>query len=113
MDRARRHMGLDVVVLSLCNILPKGPVAYPSAGSRWERDFEAWFKSTRARMGVPETRLGDEYSEDLDDLIFNCVREGMEERPYAFALWSLLGKGRSGLGKERFEALPAWAFEQK
>ncbi|MCJ1246408.1 hypothetical protein MMC30_003615 [Trapelia coarctata] len=107
---------LGAVILSLCKILPKGPVAYPPAGSRWERDFEGWFQSKRARVGVPEHRLGEEYSEDLDDLIFNCVKEEMEERPFAFRLVEFIreGKERAKLrGRVRFEALPGWAFEQK
>jgi len=65
---------------------------------------------------VPAYRLSDEYSEDLDNSVFNCVTEEMEERPYAFRLVEFIRKGKERAkrrGRVRFEALPAWAFEQK
>lgn len=107
---------LGAVILSLCKTLPKGPVAYPPVGTEWEHNFEVWFKSKRARMGVLELRVNDDYSEDLDDLIFNCLQEKMEDRPYAFRLLEFIKEGKNRAtqqGRTNFEVLPKWAFKQK
>lgn len=46
-------------------------------------------------MGVPECRLEDDYSKDLDNSVYNCVQETIKDRPYAFHHVEFLEEGKS------------------
>jgi hypothetical protein len=66
-------------------------------------------------MGVPECRLEDDYSKDLDNSVYNCVQETIKDRPYAFHHVEFLEEGKSRAaqrGWTALEELPQWAFKQ-
>ena len=108
---------LGAIILSMCNVLPKGPLPEPPRGSRWEADVEKWYLSKRAREDILDYELDKEYSQALGDMIYICMREDRHDRPFAFRLLENIKEGRARTKQEghvvKNTVLPAWTFGRK
>lgn len=103
---------LGAVVLSLCRLLPRGPVL--SKPLHWTGDDKSWFKDKRCRKATRDIELDEDYSADLGDTLYNCLLEKPKDRPFSFRLLAFIkeGKGRAtNLGKLEQRRLPRWALE--
>ncbi|MCJ1383176.1 hypothetical protein MMC17_006289 [Xylographa soralifera] len=103
---------LGAVILSLCNLLPKGPLKLPPAGPPWETDIESWYKSMQCRKSTIDIDIGKTYSTYLGDTIWNCLQAKAEDRPFSFRLMAFVNEGKrlAALeGKLTVTELPPWA----
>ena len=107
---------LGAVTLSLCNLLPRGPLQLPPAGPPWDTDLESWYKSKQCRKSTLDLDIGKDYSSYLGDTIWHCLRPTAEDRPFSFRLTAFVIEGArlTALeGKLRVRELPQWAIVPK
>ncbi|MCJ1432665.1 hypothetical protein MMC27_002022 [Xylographa pallens] len=103
---------LGAVVLSLCNLLPSGPLNLPPVGPPWDNDLESWYKSKQCRKSTIDIDIGKDYSSYLGDTIWHCLRAKAEDRPFSFRLMAFVHEGQRLAALEnklRVRELPPWA----
>lgn len=106
---------LGSVILSLCKLLRRGPLPPPPKEVTTPSGQYKWEISKEARIGMElRARVGRYYSPHLNGLVYSCMRDEKENRPFAFKLVedirdaSLLAEREGQLSDEK---LPAWALE--
>lgn len=98
------------VILSLCRLLPDGPLPPPRDG---HPDPMQWLKSAEARKGIRDMGLGASYSPELTGLLRDCLRYNRFNRPFSYDLMAGVRKGEEaviGSGRVPIKPLPRWAF---
>ena len=100
---------VGAVVMSLCLLFKDGPIKGPPEDV--EEDVEDWIYQSRARKGVRDTYLGEQYSQELRHTVRKAVRYSKEHRPLS---WQLLGEVRTAKAEAafQFQQLPKWAFSK-
>ena len=105
---------LGAVIWSLCTLRSSGPLPEPPHHLRSTRDRNNWLWSKEARNGLEDlARCGESYSSHLDNLVYNCMRHNIEDRPYSFKLVEDIKTGKlwaKAEGKVVRKPLPKWAF---
>lgn len=99
------------MVLSLCRILPHGPIKPEPPNYRGQKD---WMETSDARKGIRDLGSGPAYSQELDDLLWQCLRFSIGKRPLSYELVTMIRKAEAEtLGKQKIplEALPQWALK--
>ena len=107
---------LGAVILSLCNLLPSGPLNLPPAGPPWDDDPESWYKSKQCRKNTIDIDIGQDYSGYLGDTIWHCLRAKAEDRPFSFRLMAFVNEGKrlAALeGKLSVRELPPWVISPR
>ena len=107
---------LGGVILSLCKLLKRGPLPPPPKEVTTPSGRYEWETSKEARIGMElQARVGDHYSPHLDDIVYNCMRDEKNNRPFAFKLVEDIQEARLRAKQEgwlREKELPPWAFER-
>ncbi|MCJ1374496.1 hypothetical protein MMC20_005728 [Loxospora ochrophaea] len=101
---------LGAVILSLCRLLEAGPLPPPPAGTE---NVETWLESKEARKGIKDVRVGEGYSSDLDNVVWNCLKWKKEHRPFSWKLVQMVTEGRNGAlsgGWLEEKQFPSWVF---
>ncbi|MCJ1227823.1 hypothetical protein MMC12_004482 [Toensbergia leucococca] len=108
---------VGAVILSLCRLLPNGPVV-PAPAELGDDEKEMWYQSRESRKGVRDLGVGGRYSGELGELVRSCLRFSRANRPLS---WKLMGMVREGEEKARARGrwekgggvLPEWVWRKR
>lgn len=105
---------MGAVMLSLCKLLLPGPLLQPPeemTGS--SDDVVTWYQSRQSRANVMDITVADTYGTDMDDIIYNCLTEEVERRPWSWRVAWMLWEAESNvnaLGLKKDDKFPSWVF---
>lgn len=105
------------VILSLCKLLDRGPLPPPPKKLNTPQGRYQWELSKQARIGMEITaRVGKHYSPHLDNIVYNCMRDERDNRPFAFKLVEDIQDARLRAKQDGWleeTRLPHWVFAHK
>lgn len=102
---------IAVICLSMCHLLPRGPIK--PAPPEYKGTVK-WNETAEARKGIRDTGTGPAYSQQMEDLMWDCLRFRMLNRPLSYELVVKIRKAEVETIREQtipIQPLPAWAFK--
>lgn len=102
---------IAAICLSLCRLLPRGPIR-PAPDDY--RGSVVWNETADARKGIRDMGTGPTYSQQMEDLIRNCLRFTRDNRPLSYELMVKIRKAEmETIGEQQIpiQPLPPWALK--
>lgn len=102
---------IAAVGLSLCRLLRRGPIKPPPPDYRGS---VAWNETSDARKGIRDMGTGPAYSQQMEDLMWECLRFNMNNRPLSYELVVMIRKAEAEtIGEQQIpiQPLPPWALK--
>ncbi|KAI4164437.1 MAG: hypothetical protein LQ342_002084 [Letrouitia transgressa] len=102
---------VGAVILAMCRQLVNGVVRKPPED--WSEGEVAWSRHRDARKGIRDRGVGENYSRELNEAVYRCLRFDPRNRPHAHKLLTLVKDGEAAARKKGFleyEEFPLWAF---
>lgn len=106
---------IAAIALSMCRLLRHGPLELQPEQPADYNSRTPWKETADARKGIRDLGTGPAYSQEMDDLIWKCLRFTMGKRPLSYDLVVMIRDAEKELLGEHqipLEPLPQWAFKR-
>lgn len=103
---------IAAISLSLCRQLQRGPLQ--PKPRNYDSTITPWVENADARKGIRDMGTGPGYSQQMEDLLWECLRFSMGNRPLSYELVVKIRNAEAetlGQKKIPLEPMPSWALK--